>query len=278
MTVKPGQTVKEEQVEGKYGNDKNKLVPTSMGMLVNGFLSEHFPGIIDYDFTAGIEEQFDTIASGTLKWPHMVNEFYLPFHMRVKEIDETVTKGDAGGVRELGIDPTSGKIVYARFGKFGPVIQLGESNGGKDEKPKFAPFPRGKTIETVTLEDALPMLLLPRVVGKISNDAIEASIGPKGPYIRHGKHYVSISYDELFKITEKEAIDRIAQNKVAKKQSVIKSFPGSNIIVKKGRYGPYVADGKINASIPKSIKPGYIDLKKAQELLENKKNRKKRKV
>jgi DNA topoisomerase-1 len=249
-----------------------------MGMLVNGFLTDHFLEIIDYDFTARIEEQFDTIATGALRWPQMVNDFYLPFHARVQEIDKTVTKEDAGGIRELGIDPKNGQTVYARLGRYGPVIQLGETDGGKDDKPKFAPFPKGKTIETVTIEDALPMLLLPRVVGKIGNDAIEASIGRSGPYLRCGRQYVSVKYDEVFVIAERDAIDRINQDNAAKKQSEIKSFPGSNILVKKGRFGPYVTDGKINASIPKSIKPEDIDLKKAQELLEKKKNRKKRNV
>jgi DNA topoisomerase-1 len=221
---------------------------------------------VDYDFTAKEEEKFDIIAKGDLKWSEMIHEFYVPFHDLIMEGDKVPKI-----IRKLGIDPNTKKNVYARFTRFGPAIQLGESNGGKDSKPKFAPFPKDKTFETITLDDALLMLSLPRYIGKFKNETIEAAIGPRGPYIRCGKKYISIEEEEVFSITENEAIKLIQQSIAARENSIIKSFSGTQIIVKNGRFGPYVTDGKINAKIPKSIKPEDIDLKKSKELVESKK-------
>jgi len=270
LSVAPRQDIVSTDIEETYGSEKNKLVPTDVGLLVNKFLTKHFKEIVDYDFTANVEKEFDQIARGEVEWQKMIDNFYKPFHQRLEEIDKTVSKSDTGSQRELGIDPDSGEKVIARFARFGPVIQLGEPKD-KEDKPKFAPFPKGKTIENVTLEDAMKMLELPRVVGKTDDGVeIEASIGRFGPYIKVGKQYVSIKYDQVFSIDVAESLKLLEENKQQKQKSLIKEFPDKSITIKTGRFGPYATDGKLNASIPKSIDAEEITEVQAVELLEKK--------
>lgn len=270
LKIAVGSELVEEEFEEFFGSDKNKLYPTEIGTLVNGFLTEHFERILDYDFTADVEKQFDKIADGEMKWQEMINEFYKPFHSRLEEIDEKVSKKDTGSIKELGPHPETGEMVYARFARFGPVLQIGEAES-KEDKPKFAPFPKGKTIENVTMADAEPMLKLPRQIGKTEDGReIEASIGRYGPYIKIGDKYISVSFNDVFDADTDKALELQKESQNSKKKSELKVFEGTDISVKTGRFGPYVTDGKLNASIPKSIDPDEIDLEKAKELLEKK--------
>jgi len=274
LSISPGADVAAEKVEEMYGSERNKLIPTDIGLLVNKFLTEHFKDIVDFDFTANIEKSFDRIADGEMQWQNMIDDFYKPFHSHLEEIDKTVSKSDTGSVKELGNDPETGEMIYARFARFGPVIQIGEGDKEKDIKPRFAPFPKGKTIENITIDDALKMMELPRVVGQTDEGQdIEVSIGRFGPYIKVDKSYVSIEDDQVFSIDLSEAKKLIKEGDDKKKKALIQEFPDKKLVIKTGRFGPYVTDGKLNASIPKKIDPAEITEVEALELLEKKKKK-----
>jgi len=176
------------------GAEKNKLFPTDIGIVVNDFLVEHFDRIIDYNFTAGIEERFDEIADGNVIWSDMIDNFYKPFHDTIEHTLENSEK--ATGQRDLGNDPESGKPVIARIGRFGPMIQIGETSD--EEKPKFASLRNGQTIQDITLEEALELFKMPRKLGEHEGAEVLASIGRFGPYVKVGKTFVSISKESGF--------------------------------------------------------------------------------
>jgi DNA topoisomerase-1 len=257
--------ISESETTETYGADRAKLVPTSVGMLVSDFLVKHFKGIVDYDFTKRVEEEFDDIEDGKQKWNAMIAEFYGPFHETVAAAED-ISRADAAGARELGTDPKSGKPVIARLGRYGPMVQLGEATD--DEKPKFAPLPEGKRLDEVTLEEALHMLTLPRIVGATEDgQEISANFGRFGPYVKVGSSYVSIKPDSPFTVTLERARELIAAKKAADAAKHIKAFEGTDIAVMNGRFGPYVTDGTKNAKIPKDTDPAKLELKAAQELL-----------
>src|SRR5690606_33868701 len=190
FTLKADAVSKQEQTE-ITGAEKNKLFPTNTAMIVNDFLVEHFPDITDFSFTSEIEQEFDEIASGKLKWKKMIDEFYSPFHKQVSKT-EKVERSSVGRSRELGVDPKTGKNIYAKLGKFGAYVQIGENpddNGG--EKPKFASLRPGQFIESITLEDALELFKLPREVGTFEDLPVVINIGRFGPYVLHDKKFVS---------------------------------------------------------------------------------------
>jgi DNA topoisomerase-1 len=256
--------VKEIDLMEKFGADKSKLFPTAIGMLVNDFLVAHFPNVVDTNFTKKVEEEFDEIADGNQPWNKMIAEFYGPFHLAVLAAAD-VDRMAASGAREIGIDPTSGKPVIARMGRFGPMLQIGLAED--DEKPKFAPMPNGKKLDQVTLEEALEMFKLPRTLGETADgEEITTNLGRFGPYVKFGKAYVSIKPDDPFTITLERALELIAVKKQADAEKFIAEFPGG-IQVLNGRYGPYITDGKKNAKIPKTTDPKTITEKIAKELL-----------
>ncbi|MCE7936947.1 type I DNA topoisomerase [Candidatus Saccharibacteria bacterium CPR2] len=265
ITLK-GNKISEKIEEINTGSNRGKIIPTDIGKIVNDFLSKHFSDIVDYDFTAQIEEEFDDIAMGKKEWQNTIKLFYKPFHSTVVK-SEKVPRAEVSGARELGVDPKSKLPVFAKFGRFGPVLQRG--NGGDDDsKPEFAPMPPGSSLEEVELEEALKMFTLPRKLGKTdSGEQVLVDVGPYGPYIKHGASYVSIGSDELFKITREQAIDKIKHGASSTKSGVIKEFKEDSIQVKHGRYGPYVTDGTTNARIPKEITPRDINLEQAKNLL-----------
>jgi DNA topoisomerase-1 len=251
-----------------YGVEKNKLFPTDTGKVVTDFLVKYFPSIVDYSFTAKVEEEFDKIAEGDEKWNTMIADFYKPFHKLVVK-SEDISRHDANQGRVLGKDPKSGKPVIARLGKYGAMIQIGQAED--EEKPKFAPMPAGKQLADVTLQEALKMFELPRVVGNTpEGEEITANFGRFGPYVKFGSTFVSIKGDDPFSITLKKALELIAAKKKADKEKVINTFEKEGISVLNGRYGPYITDGKTNVKIPKDVEPKTITAKKAQELLVNK--------
>jgi DNA topoisomerase-1 len=265
-----GQVTEQDTVEN-YGADRGKLFPTSVGMLVTDFLVKHFPAIVDYDFTKKVEEEFDEIADGKQKWNKMIAEFYGPFHKTV-DAAEDISRQEAAGARELGTDPATGKKIIARLGRYGPMVQMGEATDtdkdGNELKPKFAPLPQGKRLDEVTLEDALEMFKLPRIIGTTPDgQEIGANFGRFGPYVKWGSNYVSIKPDDPFTITLERALQLITDKKAADAAKHIKTFDGTDVAIMNGRFGPYITDGKKNAKIPKGTEPASIELAQAQELL-----------
>lgn len=259
------------------GADKGKLVPTELGMVVSDFLTKNFEKVVDYAFTAHIEEELDEIAEGKEEWREMLSLFYKEFKKDMKEA-KNVSREEAGQMREIGVDPTTKRPVLVRIGRYGPMIQLGKAED--EEKPKFAPMPPGIAMDEVTLEQALSMLSLPRTLGEVGEETMVANIGRFGPYVKLGKTYASITPDMIFTISKEEAIRLLEEKKNEKANQIIQEFSKEGISILKGRFGPYITDGSKNAKIPKGEDPKTISLELAQELLEaapqRKRGRKKR--
>lgn len=256
--------VERSLVTEKTGSNKGKLVPTPSGELIADFLTDHFDQVVDYGFTASVEEHFDEIANNKLERNKMLSDFYGPFHALIGKSGD-IDRSSVGANREVGIDPKSGKPIIARFGRFGPMLQLGTTEG--DEKPEFAPMPRGAKIETVTLEQALEAFKLPRIVGQTKEGQdIKANIGRFGPYIQIDKLYVSIKPLDPHTITLDEALELYAAKLKAEAEKNIADF-GDGIKVLNGRFGPYITDGKKNAKIPKDTDPKSITHEQAKKLL-----------
>ncbi len=257
--------VSREVVQEKTGSDRGKLVPTAIGMMMSDFLNEHFQQIVDYGFTADVEEDFDKIATGSLARHVMLEKFYTPFHKLI-ENSGGIDRAKVAQSTPVGTDPKTGKMIYARFGRFGPMLQLGDTES--EEKPQFAPMPAGARLETVTLEQALQAFTLPRVVGQTEDGQdIKANIGRFGPYIQVDKLYVSIKPLDPHTITLDEARQLYADKLKAEAEKNIADF-GDGIKVLNGRYGPYITDGKKNAKIPKDTEPKTITHEQAKELLD----------
>lgn len=271
--------VKKDVEQEKTGSDKGKLVPTASGKVLNDFLVNHFDQVVDYGFTADVEEEFDQIAADKLERNKMLQNFYGPFHKLI-EGSGSIDRSEVAQAREVGKDPKTGKMIFARFGRFGPMLQMGETED-KEEKPRFAPLPPGVKLETVTLEQALEAFKLPRTVGQTEDGQdIKANIGRFGPYIQVGKLFVSIKPLDPRKITLDEAKELYAAKLKAEAEKHINTFE-SGLQVLNGRYGPYVTDGKKNAKIPKETDPKKLTEKQAQKILDEapeKKGRFKRKA
>jgi DNA topoisomerase I len=247
-----------------YGRDSNKLFPTDTGKVVTDFLVKYFAEVMDYDFTKDIEEELDRIALDKTDRVSVLKEFYNPFHKLV-EASADVSRAEATQARLLGNDPASDQPIYARFGRFGPMLQKGEQSD--DPKPDFAPMPAGAKIETVTLEQALEMFKLPRLVGQTEDGQdIKANIGRFGPYIQVGKLFVSIKPHDPQKISLEEARELYAAKLKAEAEKNIADF-GDGIKVLNGRYGPYVTDGTKNAKILKDTDPKSITHEQAKAML-----------
>ena len=264
---------------------QSRLNPTDIGVLVNDVLTKHFTNIIDYEFTARLETDFDTISEGKHNWQSAVKKFYEPFKENLENKSETVKREDLIKKREIGIDPESGLPIIARIGRFGAYVQLGEwSEEGKeanDGKPKMSSLEKGQSIDTLSLEEALQLLVLPRMVGKNADDEeIIANIGRYGPYLKVGGKTVSLPENyspQTISLVECKAVieqaDKISEEK-AKPISDLGEDPTTKgqILVKNGRYGPYITDGKTNVSVPKNMEPNDITRESAIDLLEKKRN------
>lgn len=247
-----------------YGKDSNKLFPTDTGKVVTDFLVKHFAEVMDYDFTKSIEEELDEIARGKKNRVAVLSEFYGPFHKLV-EASADISRAEATQTRLVGDDPKSGLPIFARFGRYGPMLQRGEQSD--DPKPDFAPLPTGAKIETVTLEQALEMFQLPRLVGQtIEGKDIKANLGRFGPYIVIDKLFVSIKPLDPHTITLEEAKELYAAKLKSEAEKNIADF-GDGVKVLKGRYGPYITDGKKNAKIPKDTEPEAVTHEQAKKLL-----------
>ena len=259
-----GEEVSRDIVQEKTGSTRGKLIPTPSGELIADFLTDHFTQIVDYDFTANVETEFDKIAAADLAKSAMLHGFYTPFHKLIEQ-SGGIDRSKVGANREVGIDPKSGKPILARFGRFGPMLQLGTTDD--EDKPRFAPLPKGAKIETVTLEQALEMFKLPRVVGQTEDGQdIKANIGRFGPYIQVGKLFVSIKPEDPHTITLEKARELYAAKLKAEAEKNIADF-GDGVKVLNGRFGPYITDGIKNAKIPKDTDPKTITHEQALELL-----------
>lgn len=257
--------ISEKTEKIQYGKDSNKLFPTDTGKVVTDFLVKHFKRVMDYDFTKAVEGQLDEIAVGKKGRVQVLTDFYTPFHKMVED-SAGISRAEATQTRHIGDDPKTGLPIFARFGRFGPMLQKGEQSD--DPKPTFAPLPTGAKIETVTLEQALEMFKLPRIVGQTDDGKeIKANIGRFGPYIQVDKLFVSIKPLDPHTITLEEAKKLYAEKLKAEAEKNIADF-GDGIKVLNGRFGPYITDGKKNAKIPKDTDPKSITHEQAKELLD----------
>lgn len=247
-----------------WGAEKNKLFPEDIGILVNDFLVENFSSVIDYGFTANVEEEFDSIAAGKLVWNKVIDRFYKPFH---QSVDRTLQQSRPAGMeRVVGNDPATGKIVTVRMGRFGPLAQIG---GSDDPDKKFVSLAKGQMIETVTLAEVLKLFELPRNIGDYKGLQVTAAIGRFGPYIRHGSNFISLpKEDDPRTINLERAAELIEAHKKKEADKVLLSFPEKDIYVVNGRYGPYIKRGKENFRIPKGCDPKTLDLEIITSIIE----------
>ena len=256
-----------------FGAEKNKIFPTDLGMVVNDFLREHFTKVLDYDFTAKIEAEFDHIAEGRQQWNKMIDDFYLPFHENVEHTIETASR--AKGERELGLDPQSGKPVVARLGRFGPMVQIGVSAvvGAEEttEKPKFAKLRTNQSIETITLEEAMELFRLPRNLGAFEGEDVVVNIGRFGPYAQHAAQFYSLKKEmDPYTVGMDEVAPLIEEKRKAKAESEVKVFEKEKIRILKGPYGPYIKQGLRNYKIPKekAENPAALTIEEVKAIIE----------
>ncbi len=266
LTLEKEKISREEKSE-KFGSEKSKLFPSDIGMLVTDFLSKHFEQIMDYGFTASVEEEFDKIASGQLVWNKMIEKFYGPFHIGVTKTSETAERQNAE--RLLGNDPESGLPVYVKVGRFGPFAQIGENSEEGKEKPRYASLRSGQLIETITLVEAMDLFKLPRVIGNFEGKDMKAAIGRFGPYIMHDSKFISIpKTDDVFAITSERAIELIETKRISDANKLIKIFAeDENVKILNGRWGPYISRGKDNFKIPKTQKADELKYSDVLEII-----------
>ncbi len=254
---------------------KRHFMPTEMGRIVNGFLTNRFSRYVDYDFTANLEDRLDEISRGEEDWLGVLKEFWTPFHEQVADATANVTREEVVPARELGSDPKTGKPVTVRMGRFGPYLQFGDRDG--DEKPRNVSLPPGQNMTSITLDEALDLLKLPRNLGQTpEGDDVMANIGRYGPYLKFGKQNISLREDDPFTITLERALELRKDAAEAAAKREIKLFEGSEIKVLQGRYGPYVTNSKKNARIPKKKDPASLTLEECTQLLEKAPDRKRR--
>lgn len=259
--------IEESKKTENTGYQKSKLFPTDIGIVVNEFLLKYFNDILNYNFTAHIEDDFDMIADGKMQWKNMIEEFYNPFHKKVETVSKEADKHK--GERLLGKDPKSGKNIYAKIARYGAVVQRGESKG--EEKPDFAKITKKQSLNSITLEGALKLLKFPRQVGTFEDKEMVIGIGRYGPYIRHNSKFYSIKKpDTPDSIDSKRAIEIIKEAKIEKRKSILKEFENEGMTIMNGRYGPYISFKKKNYKIPKKINPEKITLEECKEIIDKK--------
>jgi len=262
--------VKESKRSENVRFEKSKLFPTDMGMVVNDFLMEHFANIVDFNFTADVERQFDDIAEGQMVWNSMIDKFYKPFHIQVEETTQNSSR--SSGERELGVHPESGEKIIVRIGRYGPMAQIGETGETEEgKKPRFARLRKEQFLETITLEEALDLFKLPRDLGEYEDKKMVVGVGRFGPYVRHDGKFVSLKkgIDDPMEITKDRAIELIEAKRKAEREKVIKVFEGEEpVSILKGRYGPYIEYKKKNYRIPKTVEPTELTEEACMEIIE----------
>jgi DNA topoisomerase-1 len=265
-----GDKISENTETEKVGGDKGKLIPTDLGTVVNSFLMQYFKDIIDYNFTADVEKEFDRIANGQKEWNEMLESFYGPFHDKIQDTQETSKK--FSGEKLLGQDPESGKNVYVKIGKYGPMVQLGDTS--TEEKPRFAGLNKDQSINDITLEDALALFSFPKTVGEYEGKEIIVALGKFGPYVKHDNAFFALDKsDDPSGITQERAIELIETKRQEEKNRIIREFEeNKDVRVLRGRYGPYISIGKKNFKIPKGTDPESLTLEDCIKISEDPKN------
>ncbi|MCM1452300.1 MAG: type I DNA topoisomerase [Clostridium sp.] len=262
-----GGKVKASTKTETYGAERGKLIPTDTGMIVNDFLEQYFSSVVDYNFTANVEEKFDNIAEGNLQWPSVMKDFYGMFHPSV-DAAMNMRMEHKVGERELGIDPRSGKPVTVKIGRFGPLVQIGAA--ADDEKPQFASLQKGQSLSTITLEEALKLFEFPRVLGEYEGKEVSVGIGKFGPYVRHDGKYASIPKDIApASLTLDQAIGLISQKREAESKKLVKAFDQDpDLQILNGRYGVYISYKKANYKIPKTVEdPAALTFDQVMEII-----------
>lgn len=261
LVLKENKVVTETETE-TTGAEKSKLFPSDLGMVVTDFLKQYFDDIMDYSFTARIEEEFDEVAEGKMKWNKMIDDFYSPFK---KDVDKTIETAErAKGERELGIDPVSGKRIVARIGRYGPMLQIGEAN--EEEKPFFAALKPGQSIETITLEEALDLFKFPLTLGEYEGEEVYINTGRFGPYVKFGEAYISIPKGEdPLEVDMERAIELIEEKKLA--DAPIAHYDGKPVTKGKGRFGPYIKWDGMFIAVPRRYNHDALAKSEIDELI-----------
>ena len=262
--------IKEEAKTEITGYEKSKLFPTDIGTVVNDFLIENFDQIMDYNFTADVEKEFDEIADGKKVWNEMIDKFYKPFHKKVEDATQNAERSK--GERILGIDPKTGKQVSVKIGRFGPLAQLGEASTEEEaEKPQFSSLRAGQHLETITLEEALDLFKLPRELGDFENKKVTVGIGRFGPYVRHDNKFVSLEKeDDPYSVDLNRAVELIKAKREKDRKAVLKTFnEDADLQVLNGRWGPYIKYKKKNFKIPKSAKVEELTFGDCMKIVES---------
>ena len=260
--------IAEKLVTESYGKEKNRLAPTDIGMVVNDYLETQFSSIMDYHFTANVEKEFDRVAEGEITWIDMIRGFYDPFHVLVNSAIGTQSDRSTQPARVLGIDPKTGLTVKARIGRYGPMVELESAEG---EKGQFASLKKGQLIESITLEEALELFALPRNLGELDGEALMVGVGKFGPYVRHGKTFASLAKsDDPYTITRERAEELLRES--AEKQRVqaepLRTFAeDTNMVIKSGVYGPYIAFNGKNYRLPKGSKIEALTYTECQRII-----------
>lgn len=248
--------------------ESRRFFPTDTGRVVSAFLSKHFDQYVDYDFTANLEDELDAVSRGEKDWVPLLGDFWKPFHERVEDKLENVSKDEAIQARELGIDEESGRPITVRIGQYGAFVQIGTRDD--EEKPKFAGLRPGQRMNKITLEEAIQLFDLPRELGESpEGEKITANIGRFGPYIKYDQKFVSLKEDDPYTVTLERALEIVAEKKIADANKLVKAFDGTDVQILNGRWGAYITDGNKNAKIPKELKetPAAIDLETCLKLL-----------
>ncbi|MBR6440922.1 MAG: type I DNA topoisomerase [Bacteroidales bacterium] len=285
ITLKDDTVTTSTRIE-KCGSEKGKLFPTDIGSVVNTFLMEHFTDIIDYNFTATVEKDFDDIAAGKKQWRKVIDKFYVPFHKNIRQTQQNSHR--TSGNRLIGTDPKTGKNVYAKIGRYGTLVQMGDTSN--EEKPKFASMKKGQSIESITLEEALALFELPRTVGQYEGKDVIVSIGKFGPYVRMDNKFYSLSKnDDPYEVDLERCIELINLKREAEAEKdrlrdlyphIIGLHEGESVSSNIGRYGPYLTYRNENFRLPKNLDPLKLTLSQAMAVIENtitKKNRARKK-
>ena len=258
--------IEKEIIQENTGAEKGKLFPTDLGMVVTDFLKQHFQKVMDFGFTARIEQEFDEIAEGKMKWSNMIDGFYKPFHDTIEHTLENAER--AKGERELGIDETTGKKVIARMGRYGPMVQIGDSNDEND-KPRFAKLKPSQSIETISFDEAMQLFSLPRIIGEYEGQELSVNVGRFGPYIKLGEQFISIPRGEdLYEMDLERAIALIKEKEEA--DAPIAYYDNLPVTKGKGRFGPFIKWNDLFINIPRTYNFDALTQEDVNALIEKK--------
>jgi len=269
LTLK-GNKISEKTLSENVSSEQTKLFPTDVGSLVNKFLMQYFDDIIDYNFTASVEIEFDEIADGLKEWNQMIKEFYGPFHSKIAKTEEN--SGKFSGEKCLGVDPVSGKNIYVKIGRFGPLAQIGDTDS--EEKPRFAGLRKNQSIDTITFEEAIKLFDFPRTLGEYEENEVSVAIGRFGPYVKFDSKFYSLKKDDNpADISLDRAIEIILEKQQAEREKLIKKFDqDEDVQLLNGRYGPYLVIKKQNFKLPKGVDPSALSLEECYKISEDPKN------